>query len=983
MAWSAGQLRLWRALGDAWRVRIGEPNLPVHDAQFLLGGRLLAVVQRAPQEVRIVVAATHDGALQTSVRLPTVDLRFSSQRGYAIARVDQNLVFVDLRFGRIIRELRLPEGVTDFAIDASVQHIALFEGPGLLITPIDALPDAQAVAKPARRDSQGAGASPSTSREALGDQRPLASAAPIQTAPNAPPAATDTVSPVALTPHPADPKQTEQEPTEAVPASTTSSLTDADIRFEDPLTMYPAEPPNIDTTPTSNAFDQLTTPGDATLVRLVPVAALAPASPAEVERDINLLLRWAASRAGVAIARAWDSGRLSVSPPDLHVHQLEVMGLLGLQHGRATELLENARGRLYNAMQLRGVAALERGQRRTPFQRLRDNFGLSDAAEAVLAVLVAPQLRGELARLYQILNNDPGRATLDEHLLVKLFEEQWLDASERESTLSPSAIAARIGRELDADMPLRKFGLVRFGQGLRPFATLAVDPLVVRFVSGQPLDGEADPFVVERRAELPLEALQIDAALVRRAVRELSIATPQPLRLVVRGRAGLGRHAFVAGLAAQAGRQLGVIDTLAMPRGATLAAELRDALRRAWLRGLLPCVDGLEQTGVLEDPDHKLRVTSVLRDHPGPLVLRLGSEAQAPLDPGYLSYDLRPPNEIEREVAWQRAFSRWSLTLTEASELAARYRVGPAVIARVTADVAHAAHLSGDPAAQLAALDAGVRQHLENRLGQTATRVHRLASWSDLVLPQDIRDSLIELTARVRHRKQVYERWGFDRSITTARGITALFAGTPGTGKTMVAGVIARDLGMDLYRVDVSRITSKWIGETEKNLGALFDAAEDGQVMLLFDEADSLFAKRTEVKSSVDRYANMEVNYLLQRLDSFEGLAILTTNFGNAIDPAFKRRLTYRITFPFPDEEQREQLWQSMLPAAAPRAGTIDFASLARRFRMSGGYIRNAVLRAAFLAAEEGTGISHDHLERAVRMEFREMGKLGDSGALE
>jgi SpoVK/Ycf46/Vps4 family AAA+-type ATPase len=229
----------------------------------------------------------------------------------------------------------------------------------------------------------------------------------------------------------------------------------------------------------------------------------------------------------------------------------------------------------------------------------------------------------------------------------------------------------------------------------------------------------------------------------------------------------------------------------------------------------------------------------------------------------------------------------------------------------------------------------------------------------------------------------VFEKWGFAKSITTARGITALFQGSPGTGKTMVAGVIARDLGLEMYRVDVSRITSKWIGETEKNLGALFDAAEEGQVMLLFDEADSLFAKRTEVKTSVDRYANQEVNYLLQRLDTFEGIAILTTNFGNSIDSAFKRRLTYRVTFPFPDEEMRERLWRALLPPQVPIAGTLDFASLAQRFRLSGGYIRNAALRAAFLAVEEGSSLTHAHIERAIRMEFREIGKLAETGALE
>jgi SpoVK/Ycf46/Vps4 family AAA+-type ATPase len=199
----------------------------------------------------------------------------------------------------------------------------------------------------------------------------------------------------------------------------------------------------------------------------------------------------------------------------------------------------------------------------------------------------------------------------------------------------------------------------------------------------------------------------------------------------------------------------------------------------------------------------------------------------------------------------------------------------------------------------------------------------------------------------------------------------------------MGAGVIARDLGLDLYRVDLSRIASRWLGETEKNLGALFDAAEEGQVMLLFDEADSLFGKRTEVKTSTDRYANMEVNYLLQRLDSFEGIAILTTNFGKAIDPAFRRRLTYRVTFPFPDEEMREQLWRTLLPPQLPLGGKINFEALAQRFRLSGGYIRNAALRAAFLAAEEGVALTQDHIERAIRMEFREIGKLAESGVLE
>jgi SpoVK/Ycf46/Vps4 family AAA+-type ATPase len=476
----------------------------------------------------------------------------------------------------------------------------------------------------------------------------------------------------------------------------------------------------------------------------------------------------------------------------------------------------------------------------------------------------------------------------------------------------------------------------------------------------------------------------VPRALIVRALRYLAAPRDRdPARIVVRGRTGSGRHTLLAALAARAHRSLGIIDLTTMPRDANrLPAMLESALRRAKLRGLLPCIDGLELAGI-DDPDIKVGVTAVLRDHPGPLTLRLPAEARIPLDPGYLLLDVPQRNEQQRQESWAVALDRHAIDLPDASELAARYRVGPGIIERVCAEVSRRPERPTEPAAWMRELDDAVRQHLENRLGTTANRVTRLATWADIVLPEDITDSLLELTARVRHRKTVYEQWGFDRSMTTSRGITALFQGSPGTGKTMVAGVIARDLGLELYRVDVSRITSKWIGETEKNLGSLFDAAEDGQVLLLFDEADSLFAKRTEVKSSVDRYANMEVNYLLQRLDSFEGIAILTTNFGNAIDPAFKRRLTYRVTFPFPDEEMREQLWRSLIPPQVPVQGKLDFAGLSQRFRLSGGYIRNAALRAAFLAAEEGSALTHEHLERAIRMEFREIGKLTESGALE
>ncbi|NVB81029.1 MAG: ATP-binding protein [Kofleriaceae bacterium] len=706
---------------------------------------------------------------------------------------------------------------------------------------------------------------------------------------------------------------------------------------------------------------------DDPLVRLQPVSADPAATVAEVAEAIELRLQLVAARTHLAIAEAWDSGRLAKQEADRPPFESEVFGLLGVGEGYAVDDLDRARAHVHAIEEMLAAAERNRSSRPTPIEALARDFGIHAIGVVILLVLAAPRLRGEIARLYKILAGSDRRPLVDEQLLVQIIGRSF---------------QRQIGRELDADRPLRKYGLVHLS-GERPNGAIAIDPLVVRYISNRSYEGEVDRQLEIRHVERDLEELEMPRALIVKAMRYLALPDPAPARIVVRGRTGIGRHTLLVSLAARAGRSVAVIDVGTLSREPLEMGEaLAAALRRAMLRGLVPCVDGLETVSE-ESVDARTQLAAVLRRHPGPLAVRLPTDAHVILDPGYLLLDLPPRNELERAQSWTTALERHQIELADPGDLAARYRVGPGIIERVCREVSRRPEKPVDAADWVAALDEAVRQHLENRLGKTATRVSRLASWADIVLPEDIIDSLLELTARVRHRKRVYEQWGFDRSITTARGITALFQGSPGTGKTMVAGVIARDLGLELYRVDVSRISSKWLGETEKNLGALFDAAEDGQVMLLFDEADSLFGKRTEVKTSNDRYANMEVNYLLQRLDSFEGIAILTTNFGTGIDPAFKRRLTYRVTFPFPDEEMREQLWRALIPPQLPVGGAIDFAALAQRFRLSGGYIRNAALRAAFLAAEEGVPFTQGHLERAVRMEFREIGKLAESGVLE
>jgi SpoVK/Ycf46/Vps4 family AAA+-type ATPase len=329
------------------------------------------------------------------------------------------------------------------------------------------------------------------------------------------------------------------------------------------------------------------------------------------------------------------------------------------------------------------------------------------------------------------------------------------------------------------------------------------------------------------------------------------------------------------------------------------------------------------------------------------------------------------PTLSARAALWRNALPTADDNII--SDCAARYTVSPQLIVSTAASV-KAADAEVKPTIEV--VHHALRARIEKKLSSVARRIETRQTWDDLVLPVDQFDLLIELVARVRHRNLVLEEWGFADKVGRGLGLSTLLSGPPGTGKTMIAGLVARELGLDLYQIDLSKIVSKYIGETEKQLAALFEAAESGHAILLFDEADSLFAKRTEVRSSNDRYANLEVNYLLQRIEEFSGITLLTTNHETAIDQAFMRRLAFHIRVPMPEEQERAALWQAMLPAKATTTGDLDFPGLAREFSMSGGYIKNAVLRAAYLSADAGTPISNEHLWRGARAEYEGMGKI-------
>lgn len=336
-----------------------------------------------------------------------------------------------------------------------------------------------------------------------------------------------------------------------------------------------------------------------------------------------------------------------------------------------------------------------------------------------------------------------------------------------------------------------------------------------------------------------------------------------------------------------------------------------------------------------------------------------------------INVELADPSREQRVALWAAALA--SGTRGDAELLADAYPMSPGLIKR--AGAAARARAGGAELRQEDVLS-GIRETLDGRLGDLARRLRVTQTWDDIVLPDEQADAVEDLVARAQQRHRVYDEWGFAAKVGRGLGIAALFSGPPGTGKTMVAGLIAEALRLEIYQADMSKLVSKWIGETEKNLAELFDAAEAGHAILLFDEADSLFGKRTDVKSSNDRHANFETNFLLQRLESFTGICFMTSNHESNIDPAFHRRLSFHVRFSVPEQGEHAALWRAMLPAAAPVDPGVDFDELARRFTMTGGYIKNATLRAAFMASQNQGRITMSHLMRAARLEYEAMGKI-------
>jgi hypothetical protein len=596
------------------------------------------------------------------------------------------------------------------------------------------------------------------------------------------------------------------------------------IRVDQDDSAYPYIPPRPPRPPVRDE-----TPLAPRLASLGPRSSLRRCSAGQYHAFLEHHRRSVAAVAVRAIARDWDTGRLAFNTQDRPPFEAEVLGIAGRRGGLATQRVVEASEALDHASDELRIAKTALADRLTPLDVLCIEHGISKTGELVLMHVAAPAMWGELARLYGVLANDEARATCDEHLLWQLLGE--------------TVTRRELSRELDPDAPLIRHGLIRAGDRQRPFQALAPDAIVVKLLAGSDVEGDSERGIERVAATVPLDRFLAPRAVIERALADLAAVPPGAGRVVVRGRDGSGRRTLLAALAELAGRTLATIDAAMLIREKRIAA-LPGMLQHANLRGWLPCIDGLE-TIPSDDPSVRGKVRELLRDHDGPVAIRLPRHVQPPLEPDYVLIELPPSTIAERAEQWSDALAAHGLAVRDLDELAARFTVGAGTVSSVVETIARTAPSDVDRA-----IEHTMRQHLEIKLGEVASRVTRLADWSQIVLPAEIKDSIVELIARVRHRRTVYDTWGFDQVMSTSRGLTALFQGGPGTGKTLVAGAIANELGLDLYRIDLSRVMSKWIGETEQNLAKVFDAAEEGQALILFDEADSLFGKRTEVRTS-------------------------------------------------------------------------------------------------------------------------------------
>jgi SpoVK/Ycf46/Vps4 family AAA+-type ATPase len=616
-------------------------------------------------------------------------------------------------------------------------------------------------------------------------------------------------------------------------------------------------------------------------------------------------------------------------------------------------------------------------------------FALSTFETNILVICLAPELDRKYCALYAYLQNDIARNQPTVDLALQLLcdsePSRWCSRAlfSDDTTLFREQL---LHKTHDRHSGRHAGGLAQ---------PLSVDERILNYILGDDgLDARLQEVATLVTAPLTLDEVFVEPRLktqISEFVRA-HLGKPSqsmaPMALYFYGPYGAGHQDLALALTRQWQRPLLCVDMeRLLTQGTDGARLLRLAGRESRLQGAALFLDHVD-SAFQEDDKRKAAMAHVARvatddcwltflagENPWPLQGPFGQTV-------FHAFSLAVPGVSVRQAACERALRDLApeADITWAAQVAGRFRLTPGQIYDAVAwAVNHRAMQGTARDITIEDLFAGCRYTSNRKLAELAQHVSPRYTWQDIVLSEDKLNQLREICSHVTQRHRVFEAWGFDRTLAHGKGLSVLFAGPSGTGKTMAAEIMAHALQVDLYKIDLSGIVSKYIGETEKNLSRIFWEAESSNAVLFFDEADAVFAKRTRISDAHDRYANIETSYLLQKMEEYEGIVILATNLRENMDDAFIRRMRFIVDFAFPDAASRAEIWQRHFPREMPVMPDLDYAWLAKQFQVSGGNIRNIVLHAAFYAAENGGRVGMQHIISGARREFEKIGKLWSS----
>lgn len=669
----------------------------------------------------------------------------------------------------------------------------------------------------------------------------------------------------------------------------------------------------------------------------------------------------------------------------LFISDNEVENLLNRPIGLPTwKPNEGRREKVNNYERIISLASYKDDGSRIPgsdkLHSLASIFDLTELDLDAILLALAPELDLKYEKIYAYLQDDIARRHPSIDLILNLLcdtFDQKLEARTRFSNSAPLLRHHLIGFVDDPHLPhpplLRK--------------SLKVDPQIVKYLLGENgIDERLKSLVSLEMPQLHLDDLILPNDLKTKLLNLISqpeiLSSGVTIHLM--GPYGVGKMSTASAISHGFGKSILRVDTNSLIKSETQTFDgfLRLINREALLNDAVAYWENFDCL-LAEDAYTFLSAFLFFLDEQTATVFISGKKSWEPRarhKSPFISLKIPLPDYDARLSLWDRALNGHHLSETgfDIAALCGKFTLSGGQIKDIVASAKNRTLADGsdNSAIDLKTLYSACRAHSNQKLAELARKINPKFAWGDIILPQDKLDRLNEIISHLKYRQKVYVDWGFGEKISLGKGLPVLFSGPSGTGKTMAAEIIARELGLDIYKIDLSLIVSKYIGETEKNLSKIFAEAETSNAILFFDEADALFGKRSEVRDSHDRYANIEIAYLLQKMEEYEGITILATNLRKNLDDAFVRRIKFIIEFPAPDESHRFLIWNGHLPDQAPLGDDLDVEFLARQFKLTGGNIKNAVLHAAFLSASEQCVINMKNLIRGIQREYQKAGKV-------